>query len=228
MASTPHQNPTDPSDLTALKGRIPLLGLTGGIGSGKTTVSNLLGRLGAGVIDTDLIAHQITAPGGIAIPLIQEQFGAKFIDSAGALNRGKMRALVFTNPESRKALEQITHPLIRQETTRQALKLSKSGKPYLVFVVPLLIESGNWQGILDHIAVVDCPEDVQIARVMERSGLTKQDVEKILAAQASRAKRISQADTVLHNDRDLAKLEAETQVLHQKLIGFKTNQSTSS
>ena len=223
MASTPHQNPTDPSDLTALKGHIPLLGLTGGIGSGKTTVSNLLGRLGAGVIDTDLIAHQITA-----IPLIQEQFGAKFIDSAGALNRGKMRALVFTNPESRKALEQITHPLIRQETTRQALKLSKSGKPYLVFVVPLLIESGNWQGILDHIAVVDCPEDVQIARVMERSGLTKQDVEKILAAQASRAKRISQADTVLHNDRDLAKLEAETQVLHQKLIGFKTNQSTSS
>jgi len=228
MASTPHQNPTNPSDLIALRGRIPLLGLTGGIGSGKTTVSDLLRKLGAGIIDTDLIAHQITAPGGIAIPLIQERFGVQFIDPSGALDRTKMRALVFTDPESRKALEQITHPLIRQETTLQALKLSKSGKPYLVFVVPLLIESGNWHGVLDHIAVVDCPEQVQIARVMERNKLTKQDVEKILAAQASREMRLSQADTILHNDGDLTKLTAEAQVLHQKIMGFKTNQATSS
>jgi dephospho-CoA kinase len=228
MASTPHQNPAEQSDLTALRGRIPMLGLTGGIGSGKTTVSDLLGKLGAGVIDTDLIAHQITAPSGIAIPLIRQQFGAEFIEPSGALNRDKMRALVFDNPEARSVLERITHPLIHQETTRQALELSKAGKPYLVFVIPLLVESGHWQDLLDHIAVVDCAEEVQIIRVMERNKLTKSDVEKILAAQASRAERISRADTILHNNGSLAKLNAEIRDLHQKIIGFKTNESTSS
>jgi dephospho-CoA kinase len=228
MASTPHQNPTDQSDLTALKGRIPLLGLTGGIGSGKTTVSDLLGRLGAGVIDTDLIAHQITAPGGIAIPFIQDQFGAEFLDPSGALNRGKMRSLVFEKPEARRSLERITHPLIRQETIRQALELSKAGSPYLVFVIPLLVESGNWQGLLDHIAVVDCPEETQIKRVMERNKLTLEEVKKILEAQASRDERLSQANTILHNEGGLAELNPKIQDLHEKMMGFKPNQSTSS
>jgi dephospho-CoA kinase len=223
MAPTPYDHPTDQSDLTSLKGRIPLLGLTGGIGSGKTTVSDLLGLLGAGVIDTDLIAHQITAPGGIAIPLIREQFGAEFLDPSGALERAKMRSLVFEKPEARRSLEHITHPLIRQESIRQALELSQAGRPYLVFVIPLLVESGNWQGFLDRIAVVDCPEETQIERVMERNKLTKQEVENILAAQASRAERILQADTILHNDGDLAKLGEEVRDLHQKMMEFKTD-----
>ncbi len=228
MASTPHQNPTDQSDLTALKGRIPLLGLTGGIGSGKTAVSDLLGQLGAGVIDTDLIAHQITAPGGTAIPFIREQFGAEFLDPSGALDRGKMRSLVFEQPEARRALELITHPLIRQETIRQGLELSKAGKPYLVFVIPLLVESGNWHSLLDHIAVVDCPEKTQIKRVMERNKLTLEEVEKILKAQASRDERLSQADSILHNAGGFAELNSQIQDLHQKMMGFKTDQSTSS
>ena len=228
MASTPHQNPTDQSDLTTLKGHIPLLGLTGGIGSGKTIVSDLLGLLGAGVIDTDRISHQITAPGGIAIPFIREQFGAEFLDPSGALDRGKMRALVFEKPEARRFLEHITHPLIRQETIRQALELSHAGKPYLVFVIPLLVESGNWQGLLDHIAVVDCPEETQIKRVMERNKLTLKEVKKILEAQASRDERLSQANTILHNEGGLTEFNLQIQDLHQKMMGFKTDQSTSS
>ena len=122
MASTHFNLPADRADLANLKGNIPLLGLTGGIGSGKTTVSDLLGQLGAGIIDTDLIAHQITAPGGVAIPLILDQFGPEFIDPSGALNRAKMRALVFEKPEARKILEQITHPFIRQKTAKRALE----------------------------------------------------------------------------------------------------------
>lgn len=228
MASTPYKHPADPSDLTNLKGRIPLLGLTGGIGSGKTTVSDLLGQLGAGIIDTDLIAHHITAPDGIAIPFIRDQFGVEFIDPSGALNRTKMRALVFEKPEARRSLEQITHPLIRQETIQQALALAKAGKPYLVFVIPLLIESASWQGLLDHIAVVDCPEESQIDRVMQRSHLTRKEVKQILGAQASREDRLSQANTILHNEGDLAGLNAEVRNLHQKMMGFTSNSATSS
>jgi len=228
MASTHFNLPADRADLANLKGNIPLLGLTGGIGSGKTTVSDLLGQLGAGIIDTDLIAHQITAPGGVAIPLILDQFGPEFIDPSGALNRAKMRALVFEKPEARKILEQITHPLIRQETAKRALELAQSGKPYLTFVVPLLIESGNWQGLLDHIAVVDCPEETQIERVIKRNQLTREAVEKILAAQASREARRSQANTILTNEGNLADLSAEVQDLHEKMMDIKRTQASSS
>jgi dephospho-CoA kinase len=228
MASTPYKHLADPSDLMSLKGHIPLLGLTGGIGSGKSTVGDLLQQFGAGIIDTDLIAHQITAPGGIAIPLIREQFGAEFIDPSGALNRREMRTLVFEKPDARKLLEQITHPLIRQEATQQALELAKTGKPYLIFIVPLLIESGNWQGLLDHIAVVDCPEETQIARVMQRNQLTREEVKKILVTQASRAERLAKADTILHNAGDLPELNTEVKALHQKMMGFQSSRATSS
>ena len=155
MASTPPNSPSEQSDLSTLKGRIPLIGLTGGIGSGKTAVSDLLGKFGAGIVDTDLIAHQLTAPNGAAIPLIRKQFGAGFISADGALDRAKMRSLVFEKPEARKTLEEITHPLIRQETIKQAIQLSKDAAPYLVFVVPLLIESGTWLGLIDRLVVVD-------------------------------------------------------------------------
>lgn len=220
MVTIASKSNTEPADLMALKGHLPLIGLTGGIGSGKTTVSDLLKGLGAGIIDTDLIAHQITAPGGIAIPLIEKEFGQDYLEPYGALNRAKMRALVFAQPEARKRLEQITHPLIRQETIKEALKSAKSGAPYLVFVVPLLIESTSWQGLLDHIAVVDCPEETQIDRVMQRNKLSRAEVLQILGAQAKRQDRIAQADTVLHNHGDLEALSAEVHDLHQKIVGI--------
>jgi dephospho-CoA kinase len=218
MAST-HSN-LDPAqaDLKALKGEIPFIGLTGGIGSGKTAVSDLLGELGAGIIDTDLISHQITAPGGVAIPLIAKAFGADFIDPQGALNRPKMRALVFGDADARQVLEQITHPLIQQETTKQAFELAKSGVPYLVFVVPLLIESGSWINLIDYLVVVDCSEETQIQRVMHRNNMTRSDVENVLNAQTSRNARLAVANAVIENQGSLDELKSEVLNLHQQLL----------
>ncbi len=218
MATAATKSTTEQSDLSALKGHIPLIGLTGGIGSGKTTVSDLLAKLGAGIVDTDLIAHQITAPNGVAISLIEKQFGSEFIATDGALNRERMRALIFNNPEARKSLETITHPLIRQETARQALQLNKDGAPYLVFVVPLLIESGSWKDLIDRLVVVDCPKETQIKRVMQRSNLTQEEVERILAAQASREERLKHADAVIENQGSLKELEVQVENLHQKIL----------
>ena len=206
------------ADLKALKGEIPLIGLTGGIGSGKTAVSDMLGELGAGIIDTDLISHQITAPGGKAIPLIAKAFGADFIDPQGALIRSKMRALVFEDPSARKVLEQITHPLIQEETSKQAFELAKSGVPYLVFVVPLLIESGSWVNLIDYLVVVDCPEEVQIQRVMHRNNMTRSDVENILKAQTNRNTRLEAANAVIENQGSLDALKSEVLSLHQQLL----------
>ncbi len=216
------------SDLSSLKGHLPLIGLTGGIGSGKTAVSDQLAKLGAGIVDTDLIAHLITAPKGIAIPLIEKQFGAEFISADGSLNRSKMRSLVFENPEARKILEAITHPLIREETTRQAVQLVKEGVPYLLFVVPLLIESSAWLGLIDRLVVVDCPEEMQIERVMHRSNLTRNEVERILAAQASRQERLSHADMVIENQDSLVDLATEVQSLHQKILQIQKEKTSSS
>jgi dephospho-CoA kinase len=228
MATTSPNPLSESSDLSGLKGHIPLIGLTGGIGSGKTAVSDLLGQLGAGVVDTDLIAHQITAPNGVAISAIAKQFGADFINADGALARSKMRALVFAKPEARKALEAITHPLIRQETIKQAQQLFAKGVPYLVFVVPLLIESGSWQGLIDSLVVVDCPEEDQISRVMQRSNLTRAEVERIIEAQASRQDRLASADIVIENQDNLAKLDAKVNQLHQKILQIKKDQLSSS
>jgi len=218
MAST-HSN-LDPTqaDLKALKGEIPLIGLTGGIGSGKTAVSDLLAGLGAGIIDTDLISHQITAPGGNAIPLIAKEFGADFINPEGALNRAKMRSIVFADPNARQALETITHPLIQQETVKQAFGLAKSGVPYLVFVVPLLIESGSWIKLIDYLVVVDCPEETQIQRVMHRNNMTRLDVENILKAQTSRKARLELANAVVENQGSLDELKSKVLSLHQQLL----------
>ena len=218
MATVTSKPTTEQSDLSALKGRIPLIGLTGGIGSGKTAVSDLLAKFGAGIVDTDRIAHQITSSNGAAISSIKEQFGSDFITADSALNRDKMRALVFAKPEARKSLEAITHPLIRQETVRQALQLSKDGVPYIVFVVPLLIESGSWIDLIDRLVVVDCSEELQIARVMQRSNLPREEIERILAAQASPDERLKHADMVIENQGSLKDLEAEVQGLHQKIL----------
>ncbi len=218
MASTDSNLDSAQAGLKALKGEIPLIGLTGGIGSGKTAVSNLLGELGAGIIDTDLISHQITAPGGKAIPLIAKAFGADFIDAQGALIRYKMRSLVFEDPSARKVLEQITHPLIQEETSKQAFELAKSGVPYLVFVVPLLIESGSWVKLIDYLVVVDCPEETQIERVMHRNNMTRSDVENVLKAQTSRNARLAAANAVIENQGSLDELKSEVLNLHQQLL----------
>ena len=218
MASTYSNLDSAEAGLKALKGEIPLIGLTGGIGSGKTAVSDLLGELGAGVIDTDLISHQITAPGGKAIPLIAKAFGADFIDAQGALIRPIMRAIVFEDPGARKVLEQITHPLIQEETSKQAFELAKSGVPYLVFVVPLLIESGSWVKLIDYLVVVDCPEETQIQRVMHRNNMTRSDVENVLKAQTSRNARLAAANAVIENQGSLDKLKSAVLSLHQQLL----------
>ena len=204
--------------LLDLKGKVPFLGLTGGIGSGKSSVASFLAKRGAWVIDTDQIAHQISAPGGIAIDPIKNEFGSEFILPDGSLNRVKMREHVFKDTESKRKLEAITHPLIRQQTLIQAENGLQNHAPYLVFVVPLLLESGTWTENLDHIAVVDCEEEVQIQRVMERSRLDRPAVLAIMAHQASRAERLAIADTVIHNQGDLASLEIEIDRLHQKML----------
>jgi dephospho-CoA kinase len=228
MPSNPPVTPSDQSDLEALKGKLPLIGLTGGIGSGKTAVSTQLSALGAGIVDTDLIAHQITAPHGKAIPRIAGEFGADFIDSSGALDRAKMRTLVFANPHSRLVLEQITHPLIREETITQARSLVKQGHPYIVFVVPLLVESSSWRGLIDHLVVVDCPKETQINRVMQRSNLSRLDVERILNAQASRQERLSYADTIIENNGNFEELTKEVLLFHQKILDSAKGLATSS
>lgn len=217
--STIHSNThTESSDLSGLKGQLPLVGLTGGIGSGKSVVSDLLGKLGAGVVDTDRIAHQITAPHGLAIPAIEMQFGRGYIDANGALDRSKMRTLVFGNPDARKTLEAITHPLIRQETIKQAKDLVAHGAPYLGFAVPLLIESISWRSLIDLLVVVDCPEETQITRVMQRSNLPREEVERVLQAQATREDRLAVADVVIQNQGSLTTLEGEVNLLHQKIL----------
>ena len=228
MATTPTKPLAEQPDLSHLRGQTPLIGLTGGIGSGKTTVSDLLGKLGAGVVDTDLIAHQITAADGKAIPAIEQQFGHSFLDAMGALDRSKMRTLVFADPEARKILEAITHPLIRQETIRQAREWITKGAPYIVFVVPLLIESGSWQDLLDLLVVVDCPEEAQIARVVQRSKLSPEEVKRIIRSQATRDKRLACADVVIKNQGDLSALNTEVMQLHQKILQIRKDHLSSS
>ncbi|SRR5450830_25604 len=187
------------------------IGLTGGIGSGKTTVANLFGALGAAIIDTDAIAHQLTATGGVAIEAIRTGFGDAFIGADGAMDRARMRAHVFATSAERKRLEAILHPLIRNETSRAA---ACAQGDYLIFVVPLLVESPQWQARTTRVLVVDCAEEIQIARVMQRNGMTRAQVEAIMAAQATRAQRLAAADDVIANNSDNAALTSQVASLH--------------
>jgi dephospho-CoA kinase len=173
------------------------VGLTGGIGSGKTMVAERFAQHGVTVIDSDQIAHQITASGGAAMPLIEAQFGAHFVTPAGALDRARMRALVFGDPAAKIKLEAITHPLIRAECERAAAGASG---PYLIYVVPLLVESGNWKNRVDRVLVVDCAESTQIERVVQRNGFSREQVQAIMAQQATRSARLACADDIIHND----------------------------
>ena len=188
------------------------IGLTGGIGSGKSTVARRFATLGALVVDTDALAHALTAPGGDAIPAIAAAFGAGMIAADGAMDRAKMRALAFGQPAERRRLEAILHPMIAAATRAQA---SRAGAGQaVVFDVPLLTESATWRSRVDRVVVVDCAAATQVARVVQRSGWTADAVERAIAQQASRAQRRAVADAVIVNETlTLAQLEAEVGAL---------------
>jgi len=173
------------------------IGLTGGIGSGKSTVAGLLASHGAAIIDTDAIARRLTLPGGAAIPGIRDTFGDALIDASGAMDRERMRALAFTDPQAKKRLEAILHPLIGIETAREA---DASTPRVKVFDVPLLVESGRWRAIVDRVLVVDCSVETQVERVMRRAGWAEDAVRRVIAQQATRAQRLACADAVIVND----------------------------
>jgi dephospho-CoA kinase len=176
------------------------VGLTGGIGSGKSTVLQMLAQLGAAVIDADAISRSTTASGGAAIAAIIARFGAEFIDAQGALDRERMRAHAYADPQARKLLEQIIHPLVAQESARQVQAALDAGLTCIVFDIPLLVESGRWRAQVDRVLVVDCSPQTQVERVVARSGLKPQDVRAIMAVQASRGQRLAAADIVICNE----------------------------
>lgn len=191
------------------------VGLTGGIGSGKTTVADLFAVCGATVIDTDLIAHALTAPCGIAMPAITAAFGPAFMTAQGALDRVRMRQLVFGDPTARHTLESILHPLIRIEVDRAT---GSATGAYLLYVVPLLVESRTWRKRVDRILVVDCPESTQVARVMQRNAMHEGEVQAIMATQATRAARMAAADDVIVNAGDAAQLLPQVQHFHARYL----------
>ena len=176
------------------------LGLTGGIGSGKSTVAQMLVKLGAGLVDADAIAREVTAPGGLAIAEVTRSFGPDFITPEGAMDRDKMRALAYQDPAARQRLEAIIHPLVGREVKNRTELAIRQGRACVAFDIPLLVESRTWRQQLDHVLVVDCTPEVQITRVMARSQLSRPEVEKIMAVQATRQRRLSAADSIIFND----------------------------
>ena len=193
------------------------VGLTGGIGSGKTTVAELFASQGAGLVDTDEISRQLTAPAQPAVAAIGRKFGPQFVAEDGSLDRVRMRSLVFADASARRDLEAILHPLIRQESAR---RIKDSEAPYVVVVVPLLIETGAYRGTMGRILVVDCEPETQIRRVMQRSGLSRNDVLSIIASQVSRERRLSEADDVIRNDSGLESLRTQVTPLHLRYLGL--------
>jgi dephospho-CoA kinase len=191
------------------------VGLTGGIGCGKSQASDMFAALGADVVDTDVIAHELTGPGGGAMAAISRAFGNEYVRPDGALARGRMRELVFSDPTAKNRLEAILHPLIRAESRK---RIDDGTGPYIVLVVPLLLETGAYRELLDRVLVVDCDESRQIERTIARSRLTEDAVRRIMAAQLPRARRLEQADDVLSNDADIKSLRAEVEALHQRYL----------
>lgn len=196
------------------------VGLTGGIGSGKSAVAEIFGLLGAAIVDSDAIAHALTAPGGDAIAAIAQQFGAQYIGPDGALDRQRMRDRIFRDPPAKARLESILHPRIRELSIAQAAAAARDRVPYVVLVVPLLIESGGWRSRVDRILVIDCSPATQEARVRARSRLDAALVQAIIAQQARRADRLDAADDVLVNEGPLEQLTARVTRLHRRYCEF--------
>lgn len=192
-----------------------IIGLTGGIGSGKSAAADHFAALGASIVDTDRIAHELTAPGGAAIDAIREAFGATMIAADGSLDRSAMRALAFERPDARRRLESILHPMIRDESLRRC---QAARGAYVILAVPLLIESGTYRSRCDRICVVNCPEALQIARVRARNALAEEQIRAIIAAQASRSERLAAADDVIDNGGELSALHAQVESLHVRYL----------
>lgn len=191
------------------------VGLTGGIGCGKSRAADLFQQLGATVVDTDVISRELTGIGGGAVPAIEQAFGSEYVQADGSMNRAAMRNLVFGDPTAKTRLEAILHPLIRARA-RSLVEQAKT--PYAILVVPLLIETGAYREVVDRVAVVDCDESRQIERVKTRSGLTEDEVRAIVATQIDRKRRLEHADDVLNNDSDLNALRSQVERLHERYL----------
>jgi dephospho-CoA kinase len=194
-----------------------VVGLTGGIGSGKSAAASEFERLGAVLVDTDAIAHELTRPGGQAISEVERIFGPDVIGPSGAMDRNKMRERVFADPVARKALEALLHPLIREESRA---RIAAARGPYVIHVVPLLIESADYRSRVDRILVIDSPEELQVERVRARSGLSADEVRAIVASQATRAARLAAADDVIENRGTIDALRKQVAAFHEKYLQY--------
>jgi len=192
------------------------VGLTGGIGSGKSTVANLFAECGASIIDSDAISRALTQAGGAAITLIREAFGDEYIDASGALNRAAMRQKIFIDPAAKLMLEAILHPLIHAQMLAQMAE--KDAAPYRILVVPLLFENPSFRAMAHQTLMVDCSEGIQVARVTQRDGINEQTVRRIMAAQMPRDERLKNADYIIQNDSTLADLRKQVDQLHQYFL----------
>jgi dephospho-CoA kinase len=192
-----------------------IVGLTGGIGSGKSTVAKLFEHFGARIIDTDLISHQLTQSGGAAITAICRIFGSEYLDTSGSMDRNKMRTLVFIDATAKKKLESILHPLIREQA--ELLAAHPTTAPYTIVVVPLLAEFDNYQW-LQRITVIDCSEQTQIDRTIQRSGLKDETVRAIMATQSNRAQRLQIADDIIDNDGPVDHLQQQIELLNRNYL----------
>jgi dephospho-CoA kinase len=192
-----------------------VVGLTGGIGSGKSAAADEFARLGATVVDTDAIAHELTGPGGAAIPEVWRLFGDALVDPAGAMDRKRMRELVFADADKKRRLEALLHPMIRAESER---RIAAAPGPYVVHVVPLLVESPDFRERYRRVLVVDCPEALQVARVRQRSGLPEEEIRRIIASQIQRETRLAAADDVIDNSGTIAAMQQQVRGLHEKYL----------
>lgn len=196
------------------------IGLTGGIASGKSTVAALFKEYGVAIADSDAISHQLTQSGGAAIETIRAAFGDSYIDSGGALNRVRMRRLVFSDTGAKQRLEGIMHPLIRAQMLAQIQ--AAGAAPYLLLVVPLLFETSGYRDLMRRTLAVDCAEATQLARAMQRSMLNEQEVRAIMAQQITRAERLQRADDIIQNDGDLNALRQQVESLHRRYLALCT------
>lgn len=197
------------------------IGLTGGIGSGKSTVSTMFQELGVTIIDSDVISHRLTQAGGAGIAAIQAAFGPEYIDSSGALDRPRMRRLVFSDMPAKKRLEGILHPLIRTQMLTEAQQTQgHESSPYQILVIPLLLEADSYSELVQRVLVIDCAESIQVARSMQRSGLQEEEVHAIMAQQTSRAERLRKADDILRNDGDLDSLRTQVHAQHRSYLAL--------